>query len=110
MMASPLNHARQKFSALSVVRLRAYGATAGQPSTACAEPPASERRLERETGFEPATSTLARSHSTTELFPPVQDHGPASAFAQGASADKQAGHHRYFTIMVRLKADTTEAN
>ena len=28
-----------------------------------------EERLERETGFEPATSTLARSHSTTELFP-----------------------------------------
>src|SRR5262245_33368827 len=28
-------------------------------------------RLERETGFEPATSTLARSHSTTELFPPL---------------------------------------
>jgi hypothetical protein len=26
-------------------------------------------KLERETGFEPATSTLARSHSTTELFP-----------------------------------------
>jgi len=24
-----------------------------------------ERRMERETGFEPATSTLARSHSTT---------------------------------------------
>ncbi len=29
----------------------------------------SEEFLERETGFEPATSTLARSHSTTELFP-----------------------------------------
>ena len=28
------------------------------------------KKLERETGFEPATSTLARSHSTTELFPP----------------------------------------
>ena len=28
------------------------------------------QRVERETGFEPATSTLARSHSTTELFPP----------------------------------------
>ncbi len=27
--------------------------------------------MERETGFEPATSTLARSHSTTELLPPV---------------------------------------
>src|SRR5207247_2190153 len=39
-------------------------------------------KLERETGSEPATSTLARSHSTTELFPPVG-------------------------ITVRLKADTT---
>jgi hypothetical protein len=28
-----------------------------------------EKYLERETGFEPATSTLARSHSTTELLP-----------------------------------------
>src|SRR5208337_4932886 len=28
------------------------------------------KKLERETGFEPATSTLARSHSTTELLPP----------------------------------------
>ena len=27
--------------------------------------------LERETGFEPATSTLARLHSTTELFPHI---------------------------------------
>src|SRR6187402_3365436 len=27
------------------------------------------KKVERETGFEPATSTLARSHSTTELFP-----------------------------------------
>ena len=26
--------------------------------------------MERETGFEPATSTLARLHSTTELLPP----------------------------------------
>src|SRR5579864_9218810 len=30
-----------------------------------------EKNLERETGFEPATSTLARSHSTTELLPLV---------------------------------------
>jgi hypothetical protein len=27
------------------------------------------RIMERETGFEPATSTLARSHSTAELLP-----------------------------------------
>jgi hypothetical protein len=26
--------------------------------------------LERETGVEPATSSLARKHSTTELLPP----------------------------------------
>src|SRR5450432_1983476 len=26
-------------------------------------------KMERETGFEPATSTLARSHSTAELLP-----------------------------------------
>ena len=31
--------------------------------------PSSLKILERETGFEPATSTLARSHSTTELLP-----------------------------------------
>jgi hypothetical protein len=30
-------------------------------------------KMERETGFEPATSTLARSHSTTELFPLSED-------------------------------------
>jgi hypothetical protein len=30
-----------------------------------------EKTLERETGFEPATSTLARSHSTAELLPLV---------------------------------------
>jgi hypothetical protein len=28
-----------------------------------------QKKMERETGFEPATSTLARSHSTAELFP-----------------------------------------
>src|SRR5262245_44883873 len=31
--------------------------------------PAGERAMERETGFEPATPTLARLCSTTELFP-----------------------------------------
>src|SRR5262245_45399671 len=53
---------------------RASGATArplapGSPTAAHAPVGTRERRLERETGFEPATSTLARSHSTTELFP-----------------------------------------
>ena len=45
----------------------------------------SEKNLERETGFEPATSTLARLHSTAELFPRVpifiiQSHCPVNAF------------------------------
>ena len=35
--------------------------------------------MERETGFEPATSTLARSHSTTELFPPTRCRPPSVA-------------------------------
>src|SRR5262245_23479681 len=41
-------------------RLRRISMTAGLSSP---------RTLERETGFEPATSTLARLHSTTELLP-----------------------------------------
>ena len=71
---SPLIDARAKRSA------HANGAAFGSPlerpnaRVACKgsgdEVPGS--RLERETGFEPATSTLARSHSTTELFPPCQ--------------------------------------
>ena len=32
--------------------------------------------LERETGFEPATSTLARLHSTTELLPQWMRNAP----------------------------------
>ena len=36
-----------------------------------AMPPA--KKVERETGFEPATSTLARLHSTTELLPLNED-------------------------------------
>ena len=31
------------------------------------------RTMERETGLEPATSTLARLHSTTELLPLNED-------------------------------------
>jgi hypothetical protein len=49
-----------------------------------------EQKMERETGFEPATSTLARSHSTTELFPPGE---PLN----------------YHEATVRLKPDTTTA-
>jgi hypothetical protein len=37
--------------------------------------------LERETGFEPATSTLARSHSTAELLPLVLSFYCTCAFA-----------------------------
>src|SRR5947208_6557185 len=40
--------------------------------------------MERETGFEPATSTLARSHSTAELLP----------LRTGSIITKQHGHLR----------------
>ncbi len=36
--------------------------------------PSRQKKMERETGFEPATSTLARLHSTTELFPLNDGH------------------------------------
>jgi hypothetical protein len=59
-------------------------------------------RVERETGFEPATSTLARSHSTTELFPlsqrvkvtqppgPIKAKGGAMEGADACSATLDA--------------------
>ena len=37
-------------------------------------------KLERETGIEPATSTLARSHSTAELLPLVVSYSTAANF------------------------------
>src|SRR3954454_2809711 len=47
------------------------------------------QKMERETGFEPATSTLARSHSTTELFPLVRNAhhtiGPTRQSTRGSS-------------------------
>jgi hypothetical protein len=42
------------------------------------------KKLERETGFEPATSTLARSHSTTELLPPVLSFYSTCYFADNS--------------------------
>ena len=56
-------------------------------------------KVERETGFEPATSTLARSHSTTELFPLARTltvpHGrarvqPTSGFVRAFAAGAEA--------------------
>ena len=35
-----------------------------------------DKILERETGFEPATSTLARLHSTAELLPHIMEAAP----------------------------------
>jgi hypothetical protein len=40
--------------------------------------------VERETGFEPATSTLARSHSTTELFPLNENYGTTSGHGRSS--------------------------
>src|SRR2546426_11164113 len=51
--------------------------------------------MERETGFEPATPTLARSCSTTELFPrhsATWYHGSVRASPQGLG--RVLGRHR----------------
>src|SRR4051794_17425157 len=50
-----------------------------------------ERKLERETGFEPATSTLARSHSTTELFP-LASRSATSECTTRCSGRARLGH------------------
>ena len=56
-----------------------------------------EKTLERETGFEPATSTLARSHSTTELLPLV-----APFYSSGILGDnsRQSRESREFLSLV----------
>src|SRR6059036_121188 len=47
--------------------------------------------LERETGVEPATSTLARLHSTTELFPLAPGCARRAEILPGDSGDCQGG-------------------
>jgi hypothetical protein len=54
-----------------VPRLKLSGRCGPPYTKPLADRGAQEDYLERETGFEPATSTLARSHSTTELLPPL---------------------------------------
>ena len=46
--------------------------------------------MERETGFEPATSTLARLHSTTELLP-LNESRVILAYAQGRVNQTERG-------------------
>ena len=67
------------------VRERAYSTTARSRTRR-------HQKMERETGFEPATSTLARSHSTTELFPPGQRGRMPKDTAQSLSV-KELWYH-----------------
>src|SRR4051794_15320486 len=75
-------------------------------ATRPAEP--GEKNLERETGFEPATSTLAKSHSTTELFPPEPPkyHTVGSAFKLQPHA---AQHLRRFFRRRRVDVEPRSA-
>ena len=58
--------------------------------------------LERETGFEPATSTLARLHSTTELLP----RGVRLYIGETPpSVNKEKGENRKF-FLFRKKSDS----
>ena len=66
--ASPIKSTASNISIERPERSRRRSAGGVQRARRGAGDPA-DSILERETGFEPATSTLARSHSTTELFP-----------------------------------------
>src|SRR5215475_9600365 len=60
-------------------------------------------KMERETGFEPATSTLARSHSTTELFPlaePLKYHDRLDQGYGGVRLKQDATGRRIFALCV----------
>jgi hypothetical protein len=66
--------------------------------------------MERETGFEPATSTLARSHSTTELLPLSEliinerlGWGNGWAIWKRAGRDKEASQTRDFAFSQRTR-------
>jgi Integrase core domain len=58
--------------------------------------------MERETGFEPATSTLARSHSTTELLPLVLSFYSTCAFADNSL-------HPHWHPLVIFRCDATSS-
>ena len=61
---------RTRLTCRSIISTRSGVGVVAPRSGACRAGEGPPRAiLERETGFEPATSTLARSHSTTELFP-----------------------------------------
>ena len=47
-------------------------------------------KMERETGFEPATSSLGSWHSTTELLPPVFNSN--TGWPRSENADILSGH------------------
>jgi hypothetical protein len=64
-----------------------YGALSGKTTKPRV---AGREKVERETGFEPATSTLARSHSTTELFP-LANRSPTLAQPRAETQDNAAG-------------------
>ena len=60
-------------------------------------------KMERETGFEPATSTLARSHSTTELFP----RASRTALSNGRRQPLSVKELWYHTPQIASKARPT---
>ena len=59
------------------------------------------KRLERETGFEPATLALARRCSTTELFP--LDHNPSEGWDStdaGTKLSSDLAAHTYHCYLI----------
>ena len=65
-----MRQANKFVARLRIQQVKQLNASAGSSAVAlCCFTPRMRRRMERRMGFEPTTSTLARSHSTTELPP-----------------------------------------
>ena len=66
-----------------------------------------KKKMERETGFEPATSTLARLHSTAELLP----HGVRAMYSGplGLSMDALQRDHAIPLQLLRHQIISTMA-
>ena len=83
-----------------------FRALTGLPTVADGSVSIVERRLERETGIEPATNSLEGCDSTTELLPPPRSHLARLALRRAARVRTRfrRSAHSALTLPIRLPA------
>jgi|HubBroStandDraft_1064217.scaffolds.fasta_scaffold35112_4 hypothetical protein len=89
-----------------IVRYKRHAETGTLKRKALARCRGFKKKLERETGIEPATSTLARSHSTAELLPLVLSFYCTCAFPDkfpGTARTALAPRPHHSALPVRLQ-------